>query len=74
MDVPDDGHVVFPSSVEYRDRIFIVNQIGANCNGIFNNPETLESIVIPSTIKRITKFADLVLSAVFLIFLTNVSI
>jgi len=54
MDVPDDGHVVFPSSVEYRDRIFIVNQIGANCNGIFNNPETLESIVIPSTIKRIT--------------------
>lgn len=52
MDVPYDGYVVFPSSVEYRERTFIVRQIGVYGDNIFNNPGNLKSIVIPATIKK----------------------
>lgn len=51
MDVPSDGHVVFPSSIEYRDRTFTVTGIGIGGDCVFNNPEALESMVIPATIK-----------------------
>lgn len=51
MDVPHDGHVVFPSEISYRGRTFIVDQIGVNGSySIFNNPEELISMVIPATV------------------------
>ena len=51
MDVPHDGHVVFPSEISYRGRTFIVDKIGVSGGScIFNNPEALISMVIPSTI------------------------
>lgn len=59
IEVPKDGKVIFPSEISYNDKTFIVSTLGGAYGGdpwgtLFKNPETLVTVVIPSTINHIS--------------------
>ena len=53
LEVPNNGIVIIPSEITYKNRTFTVSTIDGASGSLFKNPEKLIAIVIPNTIDGI---------------------